>query len=61
MAKIRMVIELEYDDEIMHGDSEEDKEWFFDEILMNNLDGPLVLFSNELGDEVGIVKVLSID
>ncbi len=53
-----MEIELEYDDVVMHnGENNEDKAWFFEEILAKDR---LILHSNEIGDEIGIVKVLQI-
>lgn len=52
--KLKMLIELEYDEYYMH--TEEEKSWFFDEIL-GDKEG-LILHSNELGDEVGHVTVL---
>jgi len=53
-TKRRLVIELTYDADIMHGYDPEAMEWFEDEIL----GGELILHSNELGDEVGRVRVL---
>ena len=52
--KLKMLIELEYDVDVMYG--VEEKAWFFDEIL-GDKEG-LSLHSNELGDEVGHVTVL---
>lgn len=52
--KLKMFIELEYDADTMH--DEDGKAWFFDEIL-GDKEG-LILYSNELGDEVGRVTVL---
>ena len=51
----RLVIELEYDDEIMHGDEPDATKWFWLDVM----GGDLVLHSNEIGDEVGRVKVIS--
>lgn len=56
MKKLHLLIELEYDDSIMHGDSVEDADWFVQEILGGD---SLVLHSNEIGDEVGVVRVLA--
>jgi len=55
MRTLRLVIELDYDNELWHGDEEVAREWFRDEIL----GGPLMLHSNEAGDEVGEVRVVS--
>lgn len=57
MKKLQLVIELEYDDKLMHGDDEEAKDWFIKDVLYN--DGTLILHSNEIGDQVGFVKVIA--
>ena len=59
MRKIKLEIELEYDDEIMHGDDKEAIDWFKNTILSNET-GLLLLHSNEIGDTVGKVSVLKI-
>lgn len=59
MAKIRLEIELEYDADIMHGDHHEGREWFFGTILAGS-SGHLILHSNEIGDEIGPVRVVKI-
>lgn len=56
MRTERLVIELEYDDEIMHGDELEAIEWFWLDVMGG---GELYLHSNFIGDEVGRVKVIS--
>ena len=61
MKKLTMTIELTYDDEIMHEDNEEAKAWFFNDVLNDPTEGSLILHSNYLGDEVGTVRILSID
>ena len=53
--KIKLEIELDYDEKIMHGDDEDAIRWFYEEVL----GGPLVLHSNEIGDEVGTIKVVA--
>lgn len=58
MAKIRMTIELDYDAELMHGNDADAIEWFFEDILMQDL---LFLHSNEIGDIIGTVKIIEID
>ena len=55
MKTLRLVVELDYDDVSWHGDEEVALEWFRDEIL----GGPLILHSNEAGDEVGELRVIS--
>lgn len=61
MAKIRLVIELDYDDSLMHsGDEDEDaRNWFFGDILADG--GRLSLSSGEIGDVIGSVKVVSVE
>jgi len=61
MKKLKLEIELTYDDELMHsGDSDpQSKAWFTREVLLKE-EGGLILHSNEIGDEVGEVRVLSI-
>ena len=56
MKTERLMIELEYDDDVMHGKiSQEALEWFWLDVM----GGELILHSNEIGDEVGKVKVIS--
>ena len=55
MAKVRMVIELEYDDVLMQ-DDEDSVEWFLAEVL-DDANG-LELHSNHIGDFIGSVAVL---
>lgn len=59
MKKIRMVIELEYDDEVMHGADQEAIDWFNSDILLGKK-GLLLLHSNEIGDNVGSVEGIEI-
>lgn len=54
MAKVRMVIELEYDADLMYADDQDGEEWFWSEVL----DDGLELHSDHLGDCVGMIKVL---
>lgn len=56
MSKLIMTIELNYDADLMHGDDKESIDWFYN-LLKND---KLILHSNEIGDEVGTVKVLKI-
>jgi len=57
MVKIKLLVELKYDDTAMHGDDDQAKEWFFKDILKQDR---LILHSNEIGDEIGEVTVLEI-
>ena len=61
MAKIVMTVELDYDAEAAHGGDSDDeaKAWFFGEILHEET-GELLLHSNNLGDTVGKVRVVSV-
>lgn len=54
---MKMLVELRYDASIMHGRDKEAKDWFFNEILKKD---KLILHSNEIGDEIGIIKVLEV-
>ena len=56
-----MLISLTYDEETMHnGDKDtEAKNWFFNDILVESKER-LILHSNEIGDEIGDVKVLKV-
>lgn len=53
--KMRMVVELEYDESLYGGDSEEE-EWFRTELLGSSL----ILHSNLVGDTVGEITVIDI-
>lgn len=56
MRKIRLLIELEYDDVVMHGDDVDSKRWFDEDVL-----GSPHLYLGEqgdLGDHVGYVRVI---
>ena len=61
MKSIKMIIELEYDDEIMHS-ADKDKEALesFENDILLGTQGLLLLHSNEIGDTVGRVKGLEI-
>jgi hypothetical protein len=54
--RLKLTIEIEVDDEI-YNKTEEERMWMENEILVG--DGSLILHSNEIGDEVGIVKKVS--
>lgn len=61
MKKLILEIELEYDDDAMHGKDEDGIAWFWNEILLYPpKDGGLLLHSQEIGDWVGDVKVLKV-
>jgi hypothetical protein len=52
--KLKILIELQYDEEFMHGNKPEGILWFNEEVL----GGGLSLFSEEIGDFIGEVRVL---
>ena len=60
MRTIRLEIELTYDDDIMHcGERDQEaKAWFY-HVLLEPPDR-LILHSNDIGDAIGEVNVLSI-
>ena len=58
MKTLKLEIQLTYDDESMYVDDEEGRDWFLNDVLMDP-EG-LTLFSNEIGDVVGDVKVVRI-
>jgi len=58
MKTIKLTVELKYDDKMMHGDDKESIDWFYNYILKKD---KLFLHSNEIGDEVGTIKVLNIN
>lgn len=52
--RIRMNIEVNIDDDLYSLRDEDEKLWLENEILIG--DGSLILHSNEIGDEVGVIK-----
>jgi hypothetical protein len=60
MAKVKMLVELDYDAETMHsGDKcKESKQWFMETILLDK--AGLILHSNEIGDTLGVVHVIDV-
>ena len=56
-----MEIILEYEDDLIHGGDKdtEARDWFYMDILLGK-QGGLSLHSNEIGDTLGEVEVLSI-
>ena len=53
---LKLLIELNATDWTQNMDAEE-KDWFINDILLK---GELILHSNEIGEEVGTVRVLKI-
>ena len=61
MKTLRLVIDLTYDDYAMHSGDDDSvaKDWFLNTCLLHPPDR-LILHSNDIGDEVGDVRVVSI-
>lgn len=53
---LTLVIELEYDPELMHGNDPDAIEWF----LSTLLNGDLTLHSNDVGDDIWTTRVIGI-
>lgn len=47
---------IEYDADTMHLDHPEEIQWFYYDILMDDL----IVHSNEIGDEIGILRITNI-
>ncbi len=60
LTKLKLEIELIYDAEMMHSDDKESIDWFYNDILKSRRKNDLFLHSNEIGDEIGTVKVIKI-
>lgn len=61
MKTLKMAVELTYDAYLMYGDDPQSIDWFENDILrQKGNDSPLLLYSNEIGDEIGEIKVLEI-
>ena len=61
MQKLKLTVELEYDEELMHANEPEAIKWFYEDILQNKRgEERLLLHSNEIGDVVGDITVLEI-
>jgi hypothetical protein len=60
MKTIKLTIELTYNNKIMHGNDKESIEWFYNYILKSRRKNDLILHSNEIGDEIGTVKVIDL-
>lgn len=57
MRILKLQIELHYDDELMHGDDADGREWFHDLLMEDKLS----LHSWETGDFIGEVKVQTVE
>lgn len=53
--KIKLEIELSYNPDLWHGKDKDAIDWFFNYVLKDKL----FLHSNEVGDTIGKVKILS--
>lgn len=58
---LKLEIELTYEAYLMHGDDKESIDWFYNDILKSKRRNDLILHSNEIGDEIGTVKVIKIN
>lgn len=63
MKTVRFLAELTYDPHDMHGYDEEAQAFFLEQIVGANpeSDSALMLFSNEMGDTIGAVRVIEFD
>jgi hypothetical protein len=57
MKTLKLLIELEYDDDLMHGADKAATEWFNNEVLKGNL---FLDERGELDDTIGTVKILEV-
>lgn len=57
MSKLKMLVELDYDAKLHHGQGKEEEDWFAENIL-SDYAGELLMHSNVLGCTLGKVKVL---
>lgn len=57
MKKIKMEVELTFDDDLMYGDDKNGEDWFWNVIMK---DEQLLLHSNEIGDTIGEIKITKI-
>lgn len=55
--KVKMMVELDYDETIMHHEDADGIEWFYGKILYRT-EGKLLLHSNEICGTVGKVRVI---
>ena len=60
MKTIKLHVDFTYDAKTMHGSDKESMEWFYNEILKSKRKNDLILHSNEIGDEIGTIRVTSI-
>lgn len=57
--KIKMIVTLDYEPEIMHGDDNDAENWFLHDVLLSTR-GDLELWSKEIGDSVGKIEVVEV-
>lgn len=58
MRTVRMIVELTYDETIMHDDGPDGAVWFND--LLTCPSDPLWITSDEIGDTLGTIEVIDI-
>lgn len=56
MKTLVITAELTYDDTLMHEDDEQGIKWFYNDVLK----GDLYVHSNEIGDEIGEIRILKV-
>jgi hypothetical protein len=59
--KLRMEIKLELEEAFFPSGDEQAQDWLINRILLNAPAGELQLFSDEVGDLLGTVKVLLVE
>ena len=57
MKTLKIEALLRIDDELMYGDDKDGKDWFFNTILKQKQ----IVHNNDIGDEVGTLKILKIN
>jgi hypothetical protein len=59
MKKIKLEIELEYNEDLFHGDDKSAINWFVGDLKQSSNKDGILLHSNLIGDTIGSVKVLT--
>lgn len=56
MRTVRLICDLTFDQELFYGNSKSERDWFYSHVLKNDL----ILHSNDIGDSIGELKVISV-
>jgi len=56
--KLSLEVEIEYEEDLMHGDDKDAIAWFHNQVLFSY--ETLILYSTCIGSEIGLVKVTRI-